>query len=97
MFKKYELVEQENNIAIKLKRGKYRGIIFSYGKIALSDPNNDGGLRLLFDHYIHKNPNDIKFDQEFVDYIGDIIVEIMADHQNINVESGENLVVISKK
>ena len=28
---------------------------------------------------------------------GDIIVEIMADHQNINVESGENLVVVSKK
>ena len=43
------------------------------------EENADGKLPMKFDYTIDKNPNDIDLldNQEFIDYIGDILIELL--------------------
>ena len=66
--------------SIKLTEGKFKDVIYHYGKVSFaSEENADGKLPMKFDYTIDKNPNDIDLldNQEFIDYIGDILIELL--------------------
>ena len=66
--------------SIKLTEGKFKDIIYHYGKVSFApEENPDGKLPMKFDYVIDKNPNDVNTldNQEFIDYIGDILLELL--------------------
>ena len=66
--------------SIKLTEGKFKDVIYHYGKVSFaSEENADGKLPMKFDYTIDKNPNDVDLldNQEFIDYIGDILLELL--------------------
>ena len=78
--RKYAFVQREGDdfTCIKLLEGKYKGIIYKYGNVGFAkDENPDGTLPMKFDYDIIFNPHEeTSIDkQEFIDYIGDILVE----------------------
>ena len=77
--KKYAFVQREGDdfTCIKLLEGKYKGVIYKYGKVGFAkDEKPDGTLPMKFDYDIIFNPHETDLDkQEFIDYIGDILIE----------------------
>ena len=77
----YAQREGDDFSCIKLKEGKYRGVIYHYGKLGFAkDENPDGTLPMKFDFVVKVNPTDevLNVDNnEFVEYIGDILIEIL--------------------
>ena len=66
--------------SIKLTEGKFKDIIYHYGKVSFAPKENaDGKLPMKFDYTIDKNPNDkdLLDNSEFIDYIGDILLELL--------------------
>ena len=80
--KLYTFVQKEGDdfTCIKLLSEKYDGIIYKYGKVGFGkDENPDGTLPMIFDYDIIRNPNDkdLGDEKEFVNHIGDILLELM--------------------
>ena len=77
--RKYAFVQKEGDdfTCIKLLQGKYKGIIYKYGKVGFAkEERPDGTLPMKFDYDIIFNPHETDLDkQEFIDYIGDILIE----------------------
>ena len=77
----YAQREGDDFSCIKLKECKFRGVIYHYGKLGFAkDENPDGTLPMKFDFVIKLNPTDEVLDvdnNEFVEYIGDILIEIL--------------------
>ena len=77
--KKYAYVQRDDDdfTCIKLLEGKYKGIIYKYGKVGFGkEEKPDGTLPMKFDYDIIFNPHETDIDkQEFIDYIGDILIE----------------------
>tara|TARA_X000001388_G_scaffold69010_1_gene57235 strand:- start:107 stop:424 length:318 start_codon:yes stop_codon:yes gene_type:complete len=68
--------------SIKLTEGKFKDVIYHYGKVSFApEENADGKLPMKFDYTVDKNPNDIDLldNQEFIDYIGDILIELLDE------------------
>ena len=84
--KKYAFVQREGDdfSCIKLLEGKYKGVIYKYGKVGFAkEENPDGTLPMKFDYDIIFNPHETSIDkQEFIDYIGDILIELMEKQIN---------------
>ena len=76
---KYAFVQREGDdfTSIKLLEGKFKGIIYKYGKVGFAQKENaDGTLPMKFDYDVIFNVFETKIDkQEFIDYIGDILIE----------------------
>ena len=81
--KRYLFVQRDDKdySAIKLIDDKYLNVIYKYGKVGFaSEENADGKLPMKFDYDILRNPENKDVDsQEFIDYIGDILVEILDE------------------
>ena len=80
--KKYAFVQKEGDdfTCIKLLQPPYKGIIYKYGKVGFAKEEDDkGNLPMQFDYDIIFNPHEeTSIDkQEFIDYIGDILVELL--------------------
>ena len=79
--KTYTFVQREHDdfTCIKLLSKEYDGVIFKYGKVGFAkDEDEHGNLPMRFDYDILQNPNNKELDNnEFVDHIGDILVELM--------------------
>ena len=70
--------QQDDYTCIKLTEGKYKDIIYSYGKVGFKPKGDSDQMGVIFDYTIQRNPNDVDWDnQDFIDYIGDVLVEIM--------------------
>jgi len=77
--------EGEDHTCIKLTEGEYKDVIFKYGNVGVGkDEKPDGTLPLIFDYTIVKNPHDkdLLDNQAFIDYIGDILVELLDEQLN---------------
>ena len=74
----------EDFTCIKLLEGKYKGIIYKYGKVGFAkEEKPDGTLPMKFDYDIIFNPHETDIDkQEFIDYIGDILIEQLERQLN---------------
>ena len=82
MKKKYAFVQKEGDdfTCIKLLEGKYKGVIYKYGKVGFAkEEKPDGTLPMKFDYDIIFNPHEeTSIDkQDFIDYIGDILIELL--------------------
>ncbi len=74
--------EHEDTTCIKLTEGDYKDIIYKYGKVGFGkDEKPDGTLPVIFDYTVLRNPHDkdILDNQAFIDYIGDILVEVLDE------------------
>jgi len=84
--KKYAYVQRDGDdfTCIKLLEGKYKGIIYKYGKVGFAkEEKPDGTLPMKFDYDIIFNPHETNIDkQEFIDYIGDILIEQLERQLN---------------
>ena len=84
--KKYAYVQRDGDdfTCIKLLEGKYKGIIYKYGKVGFAkEEKPDGTLPMRFDYDIIFNPHETDIDkQEFIDYIGDILIEQLERQLN---------------
>ena len=82
----------EEHSCVKLTEGKYKDVIYHYGRVAFapeSEKQDDGKLPMKFDYTIDKNPNNLILldNSEFIDYIGDILLEplINAGYDDSNI------------
>ena len=79
--KTYTFVQRENDdfTCLKLLSDEYKDVVFKYGKVGFAkDEDENGNLPMRFDYDILQNPNNKELDtNEFVDHIGDILVELM--------------------
>ena len=80
--KLYTFVQKDGDdfTCIKLLEGKYKGIIYKYGKVGFAkEEKPDGTLPMKFDYDIIFNPHEeTSIDkQDFIDYIGDILIELL--------------------
>ena len=84
--KKYAFVQREGDdfSCIKLLQPPYKGVIFKYGKVGFSENENADGTRSMkFDYDILFNPHEMDLDnKEFIDYIGDILIEQLEKQVN---------------
>ena len=79
---RYAFVQKEGDdfTCIKLLEGKYKGVIYKYGKVGFAkEEKPDGTLPMKFDYDIIFNPHEeTSIDkQDFIDYIGDILIELL--------------------
>jgi len=82
--RKFVFVEndKEDQTCIKLTGGKFDGVIYKYGKVGFAGKEaDDGTMPLKFDYTVLRNPKDADTldNQEFINYIGDILVELMEE------------------
>tara|TARA_B000000460_G_scaffold235561_1_gene196904 strand:+ start:211 stop:519 length:309 start_codon:yes stop_codon:yes gene_type:complete len=83
---RYMFVSQENEdfASIMIKDGKFKDVIYNYGKVSIPEEDNlneDGTLPFRFEYTIIDNvgvPRE-EFDEEFFTLIGDILVDIIHE------------------
>ena len=81
---RYTFVTDNENpwTCIGVKGGKYEGVVYKYGKVTLPEQENeDGSLPFKFDYDI-VDPNGLDrdfFGDDFVQLMGDIILDIIDD------------------
>jgi hypothetical protein len=82
----YTFVSQkdEDFTSIMIKDGKFKDVIYNYGKVSIPKEDNlneDGTLPFRFEYTIVDNvgiPRE-EFNEEFFTFIGDILVDIISD------------------
>ena len=83
---RYTFVSRENEdfASVMIKDGKFKDVIYNYGKVSIpkeDNVNEDGTLPFRFEYTIVDNvgiPRE-EFDEEFFTFIGDILVDIISD------------------
>ena len=83
---RYMLVSQENEdfASIMIKDGKFKDVIYNYGKVSIPEEDNlndDGTLPFSFEYTIIDNvgiPRE-NFGEDFFILIGDILVDIIDE------------------
>ena len=76
--------EDEDFASIMIKDGKFKDVIYNYGKVSIPEEDNlneDGTLPFRFEYNIIDNvgvPRE-EFDEEFFTLIGDILVDIIHE------------------
>ena len=88
--------EDEDFASIMIKDGKFKDVIYNYGKVSIPEEDNlneDGTLPFRFEYTIIDNvgiPRD-NFGEEFFTLIGDILVEIIDEQlEEENFEYSSN-------
>ena len=82
--KRYVFAQQEGKdySCVKLTEGKFKDVIYHYGKVEFAkEETADGKLPMKFDYTVIKKPNDVDTldNPEFIDYIGDILIELLDE------------------
>jgi len=79
--KRYAFAQREGDdfSCVKLLSGKYEEVIYKYDKVAFEpEPTEKGDVPLRFTYDIMLNPKNVDVKSEdFKNYIGDILVEIV--------------------
>ena len=83
---RYTFVSQENEdfASVMIKDGKFKDVIYNYGKVSIpkeDNVNEDGTLPFRFEYTIIDNvgiPRD-NFGEDFFILIGDILVDIIDE------------------
>jgi len=64
-------------VPVILTEGKYDGVKIQYGRIAFDE--KDGELELNFDYRLVDNPKGIEEDQDFINQLGQILVQVLEE------------------
>ena len=80
--------KDEEMQCIGIRKGKFEGVVYKYGKVSLGEETKDGNLPFRFEYDILDN-NMIareEFDDEnFFKLLGDILVDIIDRQENLNI------------
>ena len=74
---------------IGIKKGKFHGVVYKYGKVSLGEETEDGNLPFKFEFDILDNnliPKE-EFGEEWTTLIGDILVDIIDEQEGNKIES----------
>ena len=84
--RRYVFAQKEGaeHSCIKLTEGKFKDVIYHYGRVAFAPESEllpDGRLPMKFDYTVDKNPNNLILldNEEFIDYIGYILLELLEE------------------
>ena len=81
--------KDEDFASIMIKDGKFKDVIYNYGKVSIPEEDNlneDGTLPFRFEYTIIDNvgiPRE-NFGEDFFTFIGDILVDIIDDQPEEN-------------
>ena len=80
--------KDENMQCIGIRKGKFEGVVYKYGKVSLGEETKDGNLPFRFEYDILDN-NMIareEFDDDnFFKLLGDILVDIIDRQEDLNI------------
>ena len=80
--------KDENMQCIGIRKGKFEGVVYKYGKVSLGEENKDGNLPFKFEYDILDNnmiPRKEFDDENFFKLLGDILVDIIDRQENLNI------------
>ena len=84
---------------IGIKKGKFHGVVYKYGKVSLGEETEDGNLTFKFEfdildnNLIHKE----EFKEDWTNLIGDILVDIIDEQENYGNDRENNTHTTSKQ
>ena len=87
----YITTKSEDMQCIGIKRGKFHGVVYKYGKVSFGEENENGQLTFSFEFDILDNnllPRE-EFGEDWTNLIGDILVDII-DEQGIEDDESNN-------
>ena len=73
---------------IGIRKGKFEGVVYKYGKVSLGEETKDGNLPFRFEYDILDNnmiPREEFDDETFFKLLGDILVYIIDRQENLNI------------
>lgn len=82
----YTLIDSDDGkkTGVGILHGKYQGVLYHYGLARIIE--DEGFAKLQFDYTVVTSPfipiDDLMQDEEFHDFIGDILTEILLAQQN---------------
>ena len=80
--------KNEEMQCIGIRKGKFEGVVYRYGKVALGEETWDGNLPFRFEYDILDNnmiPREEFDDENFFKLLGDILVDIIDRQENLNI------------
>ena len=80
--------KDENMQCIGIRKGKFEGVVYKYGKVSLGEETWDGNLPFMFEYDILDNnmiPREEFDDENFFKLLGDILVDIIDKQENLNI------------
>ena len=80
--------KDENMQCIGIRKGKFEGVVYKYGKVSLGEETKDGNLPFRFEYDILDNnmiPREEFNDDSFFKLLGDILVDIIDRQENLNI------------
>ena len=85
--------KNENMQCISIRKGKFEGVVYKYGKVSLGEETKDGNLPFRFEYDILDNnliPREEFDDDNFFKLLGDILVDIIDRQENLNIGCTNN-------
>tara|TARA_R100001443_G_C3332328_1_gene172594 strand:- start:604 stop:933 length:330 start_codon:yes stop_codon:yes gene_type:complete len=87
-----EVVHQNGERAIKILEGKFKGVIYQYGKINLIPREESETPTIDFERAVRSCPDElvetISEDEEFNQLMGNILIELLANQGLEELENG---------
>ena len=80
--------KDENMQCIGIRKGKFEGVVYKYGKVSLGEETKDGNLPFKFEYDILDSnliPREEFDDENFFNLLGDILVDIIDRQENLNI------------
>ena len=80
--------KDEEMQCIGIRKGKFEGVVYKYGKVSLGEETKDGNLPFRFEYDILDNnmiPREEFDDKNFFKLLGDILVDIIDRQENLNI------------
>ena len=80
--------KNEEMQCIGIRKGKYEGVVYKYGKVSLGEETWDGELPFRFEYDILDNnmiPREEFDNDNFFKLLGDILVDIIDRQENLNI------------
>ena len=85
--------KDEEMQCIGIRKGKFEGVVYRYGKVALGEETRDGNLPFRFEYDILDNnmiPREEFDDDNFFKLLGDILVDIIDRQEDLNIGYTDN-------
>ena len=87
-----EVVHQNGERAIKILEGKYKGVVYQYGKIHFVPREESETPTIDFERAVRSCPDElvdtISEDEEFNQVMGNILIELLANQGLKELENG---------
>jgi len=93
----YKLVYRADSdfYSVHLLEGKYKDVIYTYGKVSIGEERDDGRLPLKFKWKLEFQPEELDEDldssEEFQNYIGDLLTELILESKSAGKNTDNNI------